>query len=108
MHNCKATRGRLIEEALNLTPSNQSGPLLAELERCPSCREEFASLRSVLRIVDQGMESAAPAESFWSGYHARLRQSLERDSSLASRPRTETGALVVLRSLLQRLTMASV
>lgn len=108
MHNCKATRRQLIEEALNKTPSDQSGPLLAELERCPSCREEFASLRSVLRITDQAMESALPAESFWSGYHARLRQSLERDDSLASRPRTETGALVMLRGLLQRLVTASV
>jgi len=108
MHNCKATRRRLIEEVLNLTPSDQSGQILAELERCPHCREEFASLRSVLRIADQGMESALPAESFWSGYHARLRQSLELDSSLASRPRTESGVLVVLRSLLQRLATASV
>lgn len=108
MHNCKATRKRLIEEALNQTPSDQSGPLLAELERCPSCREEFASLRSVLRVADQALESALPAEGFWSGYHARLRQLLERDSSLASRPRTETGALVLLRSLLQKLATASV
>jgi len=108
MHNCKTTRKRLIEEALNQTPSDQSGPLLAEVERCPSCREELASLRSVLRVADQAMESALPAESFWSGYHARLRQSVERDASFASRPRTETGALVLLRSLLQRLATASV
>jgi hypothetical protein len=108
MHNCKASRKRLIEEALDQTPSDQSGPLLAEIERCPACREEFASLRSVLRVADQAMESALPAESFWSGYHARLRQSLERDPSLASRPRTETGALILLRNLLPRLATASV
>ena len=108
MHNCKATRKRLIEEALNQTPSDQSGPFLAELEQCPSCRGELASLRSVLRVADQAMESALPAESFWLGYHARLRQSLERDSSFDSRPSGETGALVLLRSLLQRLATASV
>ena len=108
MHNCKATRKRLIEEVLDQTPSDQSGPLLAEIERCPACREEFASLRSVLRVADQAMESALPAESFWSGYHARLQRSLERDSSLASRPRSETGALILLRNLLQRLATASV
>jgi anti-sigma factor RsiW len=99
MHNCKATRKRLIEEALDQTPSDQRGPLLAELERCPACRAEFASLRSVLRVADQAMESALPAESFWSGYHARLQQSLERDASLASRSRSETGALVLVRNL---------
>ena len=98
MHNCKATRKRLIEEALDETLSSQ-GALLAELEPCPACREEFASLRSVLRVADQAMESALPTESFWSGYHARLQQSLVRDASLASRPRSETGALVLLRNL---------
>jgi hypothetical protein len=108
MHNCKATRKLLIEQALDQIPSDQSQSLLAELERCPACSEELASLRSVLRVADQAMESALPAESFWSGYHARLRQSLERDSSLASRPRTETGALILLRNLLPRLATASV
>ena len=107
MHNCKAIRKRLIEEALDETLSSQ-GALLAELEACSSCREEFASLRGVLRLADQAMESALPAESFWSGYHARLRQSLERDGSLAPPPRSETGALVLLRNLLQRLATASV
>ena len=107
MHNCKAIRKRLIEEAVDETVSSQ-GALLAELEACSSCREEFASLRGVLRVADQAMESALPAEGFWSGYHARLRQSLERDGSLASRARSETGALVLLRNLLQRLATASV
>jgi hypothetical protein len=107
MHNCKATRKRLIEQALDETLSSQ-GALQAELEPCLACREEFASLRSVLRVADQAMESALPAESFWSGYHARLRQSLERDSSLASGPRTKTGALILLRNLLPGLATASV
>jgi hypothetical protein len=108
MHNCKATRKRLIEEALNQTPSDQSGPFLAELEQCLSCREEFASVRSVLRMTDQTMESVLPGETFWSGYHTRLRQSLERNDSLAPRPHTETGALVRMGNLLQRLVTASV
>src|ERR1700686_1850008 len=108
MHNCKTTRKRLVEMALDQTSFDQSGPLLAELERCPTCREEFAALRSVLRVADQALESALPAESFWSGYHARLRQSLERDSSLASRPPSDTGVLIPLRNLLQRLATASV
>ena len=113
MHNCKATRKQLIELALNQTASDQKEPLLAELERCPACRAEFISFLRVLRVADQAMGSALPAESFWSGYHARLQQSLERDSapnsySLVSRPHTEAGALVQLRSLLQRLATASV
>ena len=112
MHNCKATRKRLIELALNKSTPDQSEPVLDELERCRACREEFASLRSVLRVADQAMEATLPENSFWSGYHARLRQSLERDSSsrdssLAAQPRTDT-ALVGLRNLLLRLPTASV
>ena len=34
MHNCRATRKRLIELALDQAPSSQSEPLLDELERC--------------------------------------------------------------------------
>lgn len=114
MHNCKATRKRLIELALDQAPSSQSESLLDELERCRTCREEFASLRSVLRVADQAMEAASPSDSFWSGYQVRLRQSLERDSasrasSLTSRPsRTEAGARAMLRNLLPRLATASV
>lgn len=113
MHNCKATRKLLIEQALDQTLSDRSQSLLAELEHCSGCREEFASLRSVLRVADQAMESGLPAERFWSGYHARLRQSLERDSassapSLASRARSETGALILLQNLLQKLATGSV
>ncbi len=108
MHHCKATRKRLIEAAMNRPSSDQSGSLLAEIERCPACREEFASLRNVLRVADQAMESTLPEESFWPGYHARLRQSLERGSPVPSRSGRDTGALVGLRSLLQRLANASV
>jgi len=108
MHNCKETRNRLIEQALDETLSSQ-GALLAELEPCPACREEFASLRSVLRVADQAMESALPAEGFWSDYHERLRQHLESASESAVPPRsrhpqTETG----LQSWLRRLVTSSV
>lgn len=77
MHNCKATVKQLIELAVARTPSAQNESLLAELELCSACREEFASLRSVLRVTDQAIESAQPPNNFWSGYHTRLRQSLE-------------------------------
>jgi hypothetical protein len=108
MHNCKTLRSRLIEQAMDETLSGQ-GALLAELEQCPACREEFASLRGVLRITDQAMESALPDEDFWSGYHARLRQRLEITSgsavpSRSPQPRTDTG----LQNWLRRLVTASV
>lgn len=108
MHNCKETRDLLVELALDRIPSDQSQSLRAELEHCSGCGEEFASLRSLLRVADQAMESALPAEGFWSGYHERLRQRLESDSepavpSPSRRPQTETG----LQTWLRRLVTAS-
>jgi hypothetical protein len=104
MHNCKATRKRLIEQAMDKPPCDQSEPWPADLEGCPTCLEEFASVGSLLRVVDQAMESAQPAESFWIGYEARLRQALERDSvssdsSFALRSKSKIGALIRLQNL---------
>lgn len=108
MHNCKETRKRLIEQALDETLSSQ-GALLAELEPCPACREEFASLRSVLRVADQAMESALPAESSWSGYHERLRQHLENASeSAVSSPSRQARSETGLQTWLRKLVTASV
>ena len=81
MHNCKRTREDLFEMAVSKTPPDRNGSLQAELERCEACREEYASLRNALRSADQAMQSALPADDFWPGYHARLRQRLERDTS---------------------------
>jgi hypothetical protein len=81
MHNCKANRETLIALALN--PPDQTQSLPAELETCAMCREEYAALRNSLRIAGQAKQSALPAESFWPGYHARLRQRLEAASQSA-------------------------
>jgi hypothetical protein len=78
MHNCKANRETLIALALNPTDQTQSLP--AELETCATCRKEYAALRNSLRVAGQAEQSALPAESFWPGYHARLRQRLEAGS----------------------------
>ncbi len=98
MHNCKANRDALIAMALN--PPDRTQSLPAELETCATCREEYAALRNSLRVADQAKQSALPAEDFWSGYNARLRQRLEAGSQSAipspafeKRPRTRLGDL---------------
>jgi hypothetical protein len=78
MHDCKATREMLND----LVVSAEATGLPDEVRHCETCREEYASLRSSLRIVDQAWQSMAPAESFWSGYHARLRQRLGGSSEV--------------------------
>src|SRR5260370_40770252 len=76
MHDCKATRKRLNE----LAGSGEDVQLLNELRQCEACNEEYAALRSTLRLADQAIRAAAPADDFWPAYHARLRQSLGRVS----------------------------
>ena len=74
MHNCKATRKKLVDLALKQADKSQ---LPAELELCVACREEFASLRNALRSTEATMWLAEPAENFWPGYNQRLRARLE-------------------------------
>ena len=80
MHNCKRTKAALVEMAVSKAPSDQNGSLWAELERCDTCREEYDSVRNALRLTDQAMQFALPAENFWPDYQASLRQRLESAS----------------------------
>ena len=94
MHDCKATRERLNE----LAGSGEDAQLLNELRQCEVCSGEYASLQSTLRLADQAMRAAAPADDFWPGYHARLRQSLESASKVdvPSRTAERSGVLASL------------
>lgn len=69
MHNCTETKERLIELVLD-------GRSAAELDTCAECRAEFDALNMTLRMTSRVSETAAPTESYWSGYHARLREKL--------------------------------
>ena len=69
MHNCTETKERLIELVLD-------GRAAGELDTCAECHAEFEALNVTLRMTSRLSETAAPAESYWSGYHARLRQKL--------------------------------
>jgi hypothetical protein len=75
MHNCRETKERLAEMVLDGIDCG------AELEACAECSSEFAALNATLRMTRRVSETAAPAESYWSGYHARLRQKLATATS---------------------------
>ena len=77
MHKCKATKDELVELALSRTDQNQLPTV--ELEGCSACREEFASWRNALRTTEAAIDLGQPEESFWPGYHQRLRERLERE-----------------------------
>lgn len=76
MHNCSETKERITELLLNGSDGSPDEPLSAELRRCAECRAEFSSLKAVLRMTSRLRDTAAPAEDYWSGYHAQLRQKL--------------------------------
>ena len=100
MHNCKATRKTLNELALDELDENQS--LLVELEACGACRQEYARLKSMLRVASQAVQSAMPAESFWADHHQRLQQHIEsaaRSAVPASSYEPRTSLLTMLRNL---------
>jgi len=71
MHNCTETKERLIELVLDGRSAETS-----ELNACAECRAEFDALNMTLRMTSRLSETAAPAESYWSGYHVRLREKL--------------------------------
>jgi len=71
MHNCTETKERLLELVLDGRSADMS-----ELNACAGCRAEFNALNMTLRMTSRLSETAAPAESYWSGYHARLRRKL--------------------------------
>lgn len=94
MHNCKSTQSLLIDHVLGETPTTQASELLADLDQCPACQAEFASLRNTLRVSRQALQSAAPAEEFWPGYHTRLKEKLAQQQGAS-----EQAAIVSERNL---------
>jgi negative regulator of sigma E activity len=114
MHNCKVTRSSLIELAMNELPAARAGEMLSELKDCANCQEEYFSLRSVLRVSEQALESTLPEESFWSGYHARLSSRLENlsaaDQQVHLRPSLPTALTLASRlwAALRQIVTASV
>src|SRR6185295_18808222 len=115
MHNCKSAKSSFIDLALDELPAAMSQQLLAELDDCRECHDEYAALRSTLHVSTQALRSTSPGESFWPGYRDRLRQALVASSlagsaaesgdlvsgsRLGESPRTSGGPWPALRALL--------
>ena len=104
MHNCKLIRSSLTDLALDEIQPQLKNQLLAELEGCSACQEEYASIRDALRVSGQALSLTLPAESFWSGYHNRLVNRIENYSP--TRPRLSWGLRAWLG--MQKLSTTSV
>ena len=86
MHNCRETKEQITELVLDGADRPPDEHLLAELRGCAECRAEFNALNATLRVTTRLKETVAPSESYWIGYHARLRQRVE---SLAGESRAK-------------------
>src|ERR1044072_311460 len=96
MHNCKSARNSFIDLALDEIPQPASRQLLAELNDCRECHDEYAALRSTLHVSTQALRPTPPGESFGPAYHTRLRQAVLAGST------AESGNLVSGSTLGQR------
>jgi anti-sigma factor RsiW len=76
MHNCRLTRNRLLDLTLDEVAPAEAKQILQELDDCPACQEEYATLRNTLHVSVQALRSALPNEDFWPGHHTRLQVSL--------------------------------
>lgn len=86
MHNCNEVREQLTERLLD-------GDIHAEelADGCEQCRAEFEELAVTLRMTNRLRETVTLNESYWTSYHAQLRQRLtnERASFYAKAQRLD-------------------
>ena len=75
MHDCHKTRALFTELLLDEPEHRPDEMLSAELRGCTECRAEFDALNATLRVTGR-MKETAPDETYWNGYHQRLRHKL--------------------------------
>ncbi len=79
MHDCVKTREKLVDLVFDEMGSEARRRALIEIEGCHDCLAQYQSMAETLRVFDQAVETAAPNESYWPGYEARLRMRLENE-----------------------------
>lgn len=72
MHDCRTTEGRLVDLIFDELGADERRRLLAELDACAGCLEEYRSIAGTLSAFDEAGETALPGESYWHNYHAAL------------------------------------
>jgi hypothetical protein len=76
MHDCQNTNERLLDLAANELAGPDKFALLAELQHCDGCRDEYHSVKETLRAFDAAHRAVAPPALYWEGYQSKLRQQL--------------------------------
>jgi len=89
MHDCRTMESRLVELVFGELKADENLRLLAELENCDGCLNEYHSMASSLDVFDHAFETPLHQESYWEEHRAKRRQSLERIAPNI-RPRRDT------------------
>ena len=72
MHDCRHTEEELVDLLFGEVGAARGARLLAEVESCGRCREQYRTMAETLRAFDRAARAAAPDETFWEGYSERL------------------------------------
>ena len=76
MHDCQTTNERLLDLAVNELAGPEKFALLAELQNCDDCRDEYHSVQATLNAFDRASRTVAPPAIYWEDYQSKLRQQL--------------------------------
>lgn len=81
MHDCAKTQEQLVDLLLGELDPEEARLVTAEADACAHCRREHAALAETLRAFDRASDAALPDESFWAGYHERLREKITAEAT---------------------------
>ncbi|HUQ31032.1 MAG TPA: hypothetical protein VM095_02885 [Pyrinomonadaceae bacterium] len=94
MHDCSTINSRLVDLVFDEIETNEKLRLLAELESCGACLDEYRSMTGALVVFDEAVEAVMPAESYWPAHSAARHRLLEplvasRTVAAAAAPRRD-------------------
>ncbi|HYP51969.1 MAG TPA: energy transducer TonB [Pyrinomonadaceae bacterium] len=89
MHDCRHTEERLVDLLFDEVEATLKSRLVAEVEACPRCREQYRTLAEALSAFDLAAQDSLPAETFWQGYSERLHAMLIEQEINTLAPRGE-------------------
>jgi anti-sigma factor RsiW len=78
MHDCRTINSKLVDLVFGELETDDKLRLLAEVETCDDCLNEYRSMNGTLLIFDKAVEASTPEESYWPRHQARRRERLEQ------------------------------
>ena len=84
MHDCRTTESRLVDLVFGELSAGERRRLLAELDACADCLDEYRSMSGTLSAFDEAAEASLPDEAYWPGYRAALLRRLTPPAASAA------------------------